>query len=175
MLESNQKPNRGSGSCEGVCFALAAEDDAQTIVALRKQIWATTYRGFYPDSMIDDFDDAWHLAKELQRIRHPEYRVYRIVKDGRNIGCLSTRKRAVMMLQSLYILEEYQHRGIGRAALDFVKRYCKENSADSFICHCLPENWNARKFYEKMGGEVICEDLGNEECWMNSVIYRFTV
>ena len=39
-----------------VRFEQATEDDAQTIIELRKQIWATTYRGFYPDSMIDDFD-----------------------------------------------------------------------------------------------------------------------
>ena len=38
-----------------VRFELATEDDAQVIIELRKQIWATTYRGFYPDSMIDDF------------------------------------------------------------------------------------------------------------------------
>ena len=65
--------------------------------------------------------------------------------------------------------------GIGRLAFDFVKQYCKENEADSFVCHCLPENWNARKFYDKMGGKVIGEDMDNEESWMNSVIYRFMV
>ena len=158
-----------------VRFELATEDDAQTIIELRKRIWATTYRGLYPDSMIDDFDYAWHLEKELQRIRHPQYRVYRIVKDDCNIGYLSTRKTDVVMLQSLYVLEEYQHQGIGRTAFDFVKQYCRKNEADSFVCHCLPENWHARKFYEKMGGKVIGEDMDNEESWMNSVIYRFTV
>ena len=158
-----------------VRFELATEDDAQTIIELRKQIWATTYRGLYPDSMIDDFDYAWHLEKELQRIRHPEYRVYRLVKNDRNIGYLSMRKTDVVMLQSLYVLEEYQHQGIGRTAFEFVKQYCRENDTDSFICHCLPENWNARKFYEKMDGTVICEDMDNEESWMNSVIYRFVV
>ena len=158
-----------------VRFEQATEDDARTIIELRKQIWGTTYRGFYPDSMIDDFDYVWHLEKELQRIRHPEYRVYRIVKDDRNIGYLSTRKMDAVMLQSLYILEEYQHQGIGRTAFEFVKQYCRENSAISFACHCLPENWNARKFYEKMGGTIIGEDMDNEKSWMNSVIYRFMV
>ena len=158
-----------------VRFELATEDDAQTVIELRKQIWAATYRGVYPDSMIDDFDYAWHLEKELKRIRHPEYRVYRIVKDDCSIGYLSTRKTDVVIMQSLYILEEYQHQGIGGIAFDFVKQYCRENGVDSFICYCLPENWNARKFYEKMGGKVTGEDMDNEESWMNSVIYGFTV
>ena len=158
-----------------VRFDLATEDDAQVIIELRKRIWVTTYRGFYPDSMIDDFDYAWHLKKELRRIRSPEYRVYRIVKDDQNIGYLSLRKTDMVSLQSLYLLKEYQHQGIGRTAFDFVKQYCREKGVDSFTCHCLPENWNARKFYEKMGGKVIGEDMDNEESWMNSVIYRFEV
>ena len=157
-----------------VRFELATEDDAKTIIELRQQIWATTYRGFYPDSMIDEFDYAWHLEKELKRIRNPQYRVYRIMKDDRNIGYLSVRKMDVVMLQSLYVLEEYQHQGIGRTAFEYVKQYCRENGADDFVCYCLPENLNARKFYEKMGGKVIGEDMDNEERWMNSVIYRFT-
>ena len=66
-------------------------------------------------------------------------------------------------------------RGIGRAAFDFIKAYCRERGAKSFICHCVPENLNARAFYEKMGGEVIGADLENEERWQNSVTYRFAV
>ena len=69
-----------------VRFELATEDDAKTIIELRKRIWATTYRGLYPDSMIDNYNYAWHLDKELKRIRNPQYRVYRIAKDDRNIG-----------------------------------------------------------------------------------------
>ena len=158
-----------------VRFELATEGDGQTIIELRKQIWATTYRGFYPDSMIDDFDYGWHLEKELQRIRSPEYRVYRIVKDDQNIGYLSMRKTDGVLLQSLYILKEYQRQGIGQLAFDLVAQYCTEEGADSFTCHCLPENWNARAFYEKMGGRVVGADMDHEESWMNSVIYRFEV
>lgn len=159
-------------NCE-IKFEPATEADARTIIELRKQIWGTSYRGIYPDSMIDDFDYVWHIEKELQRIKSPAYRVYRIVLNDRNIGYLSTRKTDGIMLQSLYVLQEYQHRGIGRKAFEFVKQYCTENGAASFTLHCLPENWSARKFYEKMGGRIIGEDMDNEESWMNSVIYRF--
>lgn len=154
-------------------FISATENDAVTIINLRKQIWATTYRGIYPDSMINQFDYAWHMDKELGRICNPEYAVYLIKKGNFNIGYLTIRKTDKVVLQSLYILEEYQHQGIGKLAFKFVNKYCEDNGADSFICHCVPENWNARLFYEKMGGKIIGEDLDNEESWMNSVIYRF--
>ena len=37
-------------------FVEAAKEDAAAIIALRHQIWGTTYRGIYPDDMIDNFD-----------------------------------------------------------------------------------------------------------------------
>ena len=158
--------------CE-VRFVPATENDAMAIIELRRIIWGTTYRGIYPDSMIDEFDYAWHHEKELQRIRHPRYAVYLISKNGCNIGYLTLRKTEIITLQSLYVMEDYQHQGIGKYAFDFVIKYCKENNAHSFICHCVPGNWNARRFYERMGGKIIGEDMENEEHWMNSVIYQF--
>lgn len=156
-------------------FVEAAKEDAAAIIALRHQIWGTTYRGIYPDDMIDNFDWAWHREKELLRINNPAYSVYLLQKDDQNIGYLTMSRTDGGTLQSLYILSEYQRQGIGRAAFDFIRAYCREHGAKSFTCCCAPENWNARVFYEKMGGEVIGADLTNEEAWQNSVTYRFTV
>lgn len=160
---------------EEVRFVPATENDVMAIIELRKQVWITTYRGIYPDDMLDGFDYAWHKEKELQRVSSPQYSVYLIANDGGNIGYLTIRKTKSVVLQSLYVLREYQHQGIGRQAFDFAIQYCKEKNARSFICYCVPENWNARRFYEKMGGTVIGEDFGNEEHWMDSVIYQFNV
>ena len=49
-------------------FVEAAKEDVPEIIALRHQIWGTTYRGIYPDDMIDNFDWVWHQEKELLRI-----------------------------------------------------------------------------------------------------------
>ena len=154
-------------------FVEAAKEDVPEIIALRHQIWGTTYRGIYPDDMIDNFDWAWHQEKELLRINNPAYSVYLLQKDDQNIGYLTMSRTDGVILQSLYILSEHQRQGIGRAAFDFIRAYCREHGAKSFPCHCVPENLNARAFYEKMGGEVIGADLANEEAWQNSVTYQF--
>ena len=158
--------------CE-VRFVPATESDTMAIIELRRIVWGTTYRGIYPDSMIDDFDYAWHKEKEIKRINAPDYSVYLIKRDIQNIGYLITRKTEIVLLMSLYVIKEYQHQGIGRQAFEFVIKYCRDNEKDSFICTCLPENHNARIFYEKMGGRIVGEDLDNEESWMNSITYRF--
>ena len=154
-------------------FVAVTENDVMEILNLRKQIWSTTYRGIYPDSMIDDFDYAWHMDKEMKRVSSPEYATYFITKDEFNIGYLTIRKTDKVILRSLYILEEYQHQGIGKLAFAFINKYCKDYGVNSFICHCVPDNKNARLFYEKMGGKIIGKDLDNEESWMNSIIYQF--
>ena len=101
--------------------------------------------------------------------------MYLVRKDRQDIGYLTINEADVITLQSLYISAEYQRQGIGRQAFDFVKAYCRAHQAASFVCHCVPENLNARSFYERMGGKVIGQDLANEERWQNSVTYQFTL
>ena len=67
-------------------FIEASEEDVPSIIALRQRIWDTTYRGIYPDSMIDSFDWDWHREMELLRVHHPAYSVYLVRKDRQDIG-----------------------------------------------------------------------------------------
>lgn len=158
-----------------VSFTEAREQDVETIIRLRQKIWATTYRGIYPDEMIDAFDWDWHREKELVRIQHPDYAEYLILCGSSAIGYLILRKGEEILLQSMYISAEHQRQGIGTAAFAFIRQYCQKKCADSFICHCQPENTGARTFYERMGGIIIGQNTGNDARWMDSVIYRFTL
>ena len=158
-----------------VQFKLADVSDAMAIVRLRQQIWSTTYRGIYPDTMIDDFDYCWHIEKEVSRIQRSDFAVYLIEIDHYLVGYLTMSNGVKAILQSLYILAEYQGRGIGKAAIEYVKGYFRNAGRNEFICHCHPENRNARTFYEKMGGVVVCTDMDNEEHWQDSVTYQFLV
>lgn len=112
-------------------FIEASEEDVPSIIALRQRIWGTTYRGVYPDSMIDNFDWDWHREMELLRVHHPAYSVYLVRKDRQDIGYLTINEADVITLQSLYISAEYQRQGIGRQAFDFVKAYCRAHHAAS--------------------------------------------
>ena len=50
---------------EDKLFVEATEEDVPSIIGLRQRIWSTTYRGIYPDSMIDEFD--WDRHREMVR------------------------------------------------------------------------------------------------------------
>lgn len=154
-------------------FILAREADAITIAHLRQRIWADTYRGIYPVEMIEQFDYGWHTRQDLARIQSSAYMVYLIMEEDSPVGYLNLKHGETLKLMSLYILPEYQRRGIGRSAFRLVRRHCAEHGISRFTCQCHPQNGSARAFYEAMGGIITARDEDNAESWQNSVMFSF--
>jgi len=160
----------------GLAFYPAQPSDAPTWGRLRRTAWDATYRGIYPDDMIDRFDCSWHLEKDLAKLNHPEFHVYFLRLFNKNVGYLAYRHEVKgVTLNSLYLLPEAQRKGIGKAALDHVRTYCREHGVSSFRLQCNPWNTNAMGFYESMGGTIIKRDTGYEEKMQDSVVYEFPV
>ena len=72
-------------------FVLALESEVHALGVLRKQAWAVTYRGIYPDDMIDEFDFKWHEGKDLRRMQNPKFHHWFVKETEENIGCLPIR------------------------------------------------------------------------------------
>ncbi len=161
---------------EQVEFVTAKISDAATISMLRQRIWDTTYRGIYPDAVIDEFDYDWHQQRDLQKISNPFFTVYLIKYGDENIGYLIFRDDDTgVWLHSLYVLQEYQHIGIGKQAFSILKNYCNEREINCFACNCSPHNENAMRFYQHMGGVVTKTDTGHENRQEDGVIFEFNL
>lgn len=158
-----------------VVFRRAQEEDAAVIAKLRQEIWSTTYRGIYPDHMIDQFDYAWHTKMDAQRMKSPAYAVYLMVQEDRPIGYITLRISEPAHLLSLYLRQEYQRQGIGRRAFAFIREIFQEQGVSTFTCACQPDNEQAMAFYRRCGGHVVGEDLSNEESWQNSVTFQWMI
>ncbi len=156
-----------------VQFVPVTESEVRNLGELRQQAWAATYRGIYPDEMIDHFDYKWHEEKDLLRIRSPQFCNWFIQLDGEKVGYLTLRNADYLFLYSLYLLPKAQKKGIGRQALTFVAQYCEQRQIMAFRCHCQPDNTNAVGFYEKMGGIIVDRDEENTERWQNTVVFEF--
>ena len=158
-----------------IYFIPALPTDAPLLGQLRQQCWAATYRGIYPDDMIDHFDYAWHAERDLARIASPAFDVCVIQDDSTPIGYMTIRYGEPPLLYSLYLLPEHQRRGIGRMAFNRMVESCRQQNHPCFLCHCQPENTAALAFYARMGGTIVSRDECNEEAYMNSVTLRFNV
>ena len=155
-------------------FVPAKTSDAAAVSTLRHRIWDTTYRGVYPDAVIDDFNYDWHQQRDLQKITDPSFTVYLIKYGDEDIGYfIFQHAGSAVWLSSLYVLQEYQHRGIGKRAFSILRDYCREKGISRFSCHCSPHNENAMRFYRRMGGVVIETDTGHENKQEDGVIFEF--
>lgn len=52
-------------------FRRASPEDARLLAETRRRAWDTTYRGIYPDAMIDEYDLEAHTARDAARHRRP--------------------------------------------------------------------------------------------------------
>ena len=157
-------------------FVPAKTSDAAAISTLRQRIWDTTYRGIYPDTAIDNFDYDWHQQRDLKKISDPSFTVYPIKHGDEDIGYFVFQHAGSgVWLHSLYVLREYQHKGIGKQAFVILEDYCRENGISRFACNCSPHNENAMRFYQRMGGVVTKADTGHGNRQEDGVIFEFNV
>lgn len=158
-----------------ITFTLATEQEARALSQLRRQVWETTYRGIYPDQMIDQFDYAFHDQRNRQMIQSRNLLVWFIREGAEKIGYLILQKKEPLRLQSLYLLERHRGKGIGTQAFELVRSYCREQGISRFVLDCHPDNAGALAFYAKMGGVITDRDVGHERNEENGLTLEFSI
>ncbi len=156
-------------------FISAKLEEAAQLSELRKKVWETTYRGIYPDEMIDSFDYSFHNERNRMYIQTDHFLVSFLVKDTEKIGYLILKKQNPLQIQSLYLLPEYRRQGIGTSVFQWVRCYCRVHGIAAFQLDCHPDNTGALAFYSKMGGIVTHRDEGHERNEENGVTVTFSV
>ena len=156
--------------------------DAPLLTATRQKVWNATYRGIYPDEMIDDYAFEAHLARDVKRITDPENTVWLAMDGDDCVGYLyvgpcgyGRYKDFDFCLNSLYFLPPYQKMGLGRMALAMTAAECRRRGFDKFFCGCSTHNRNARAFYEHMGGILGKVSDGHQNKAEDQAYYEFYV
>ena len=137
----------------------ASPEDAWIIAGTRKTVWEETYRGIYPDTMIDDYDLAYYERRDRQRMEEPNQHYYLYMNGAICVGYFSfgpyhygQYKDFSVCLNNLYILEGYKGLGLGKQAFRVLREYCQVRGNDKFFCGCNANNSPAIGFYRHMGG-----------------------
>lgn len=134
--------------------------DAKGIARVHVDSWIATYRNIVPDTYLDQlsYEAREQLWKENLKANN---NFVAENDDGEIIGFADggkerTGKYAALQgeLYSIYILPEYQAKGIGRSLIKRVVEHLKENGQHSLLIWVLEDN-PSRGFYEKMGGKEV--------------------
>ena len=160
---------------------LANKNDCVELSRLKHKVWETTYRGIYPNDKIDNFDYEKNTEKFIRIIDNPEIELYVVEYEGKIIGYMDFGipvrpfKDYKQEIGLLYILKEYQGKGIGKHLFNIAYENIKKTGVNEFIISCNKYNIPAQKFYEKMGGEIIEIDVDNEDMSIPQIKYLYKI
>ncbi|MBC7946355.1 MAG: GNAT family N-acetyltransferase [Chitinophagaceae bacterium] len=116
------------------------------------------------DELFEYLEHTYNPVKLSRSLRKGNNVYYLAVIDGQPIGFAKVKIHSLneyitsiaqMELQKIYVLQEYQHLGVGSALLSEVKRLAKEISPDFLWLDTHINNEKAIRFYEKNGFEKI--------------------
>ena len=121
---------------EQMIIRRAMQNDARQIAEIIVEDWKNAYRGIIDD----DFLDSMSVEAVNEKIMGLTWNE---INDSDDSDC---------EIIALYVKYEERKSGIGRGLfLDSVEEF-KSQGKKRMIIWCLKENYEARKFYEKMGG-----------------------
>ena len=160
---------------------LANIDDCNELAILKHDVWDTTYRGIYPDEKLDNFNYEKNANTFRKIIENPEIELYVIEYENKIIGYMDygtphkPYRDYKQEIGLLYFLKDYQGHGLGSEVFKFAYNKMKEKEINEFFIACNKYNLPARKFYEKMGGEIIDIDEDNDDKSIPQVKYAYRI
>jgi GNAT superfamily N-acetyltransferase len=153
----------------------ATEGDAARLGALHVASWQETYAGILPSEMIAALSVDARAAMWRKILNSPDKfgsaAVFLAEDEGRLVGfgCCGTQREEALAgkgfsgeFSAIYVLRSHQEQGIGRS---LVAAMAKELLALGHAGACLwvlRENNPARRFYERLDGEVIGEKVDKQ-------------
>lgn len=143
----------------------AVVDDAEAIERIRTDTWRDAYRGLMPDSLLAGLDYDATRRRVVMSALPPEQFVLVAEDDGAVVGfCIGGPSRPPDdwfrgEVYAIYVLPEHHGRGLGRAMLHAAAQELNDRGFLSMIIWVLRENAPSRRFYERMGGIWVRDEV----------------
>lgn len=137
----------------------------RALEALAHEIWNEYFPPIIGQAQVDYMLEKFSSLEAIQRQTQEGYQYYFITQSGETAGYLTIKIDGdELFLSKLYIKAEHRGSGLGRLAMQFIRRQA-ENSASKYIRLTVNrDNASSIKAYEKMGFKTIEEkvmDIGS--------------
>lgn len=155
--------------------------DCRALSVLKRAVWETTYRGIYPDEMLDQYDSHKHEEKFRAILANPDISLYTARDAEQLIGYMSCGapfrpfQDYQFEISLLYVKKEYQGHGIGKRLLQTGISELRGRGATEFFISCNKYNTPAQQFYRKMGGILVHVDPDCEDHSIPQVKFHFSI
>ena len=154
----------------------ATKADIETIQQIAKTTWANTYT-FLPQGQIEYMLELMYSNNSLLEQMSNKHQFFVAINDENIIGYASVSKqdKNICKLNKLYVLPSTQKTGAGKALLESVIAYAKENGVKEIQLQVNRSN-KAKDFYLKHGYKILYEadfEIGNGY-FMNDYVMGLT-
>jgi ribosomal protein S18 acetylase RimI-like enzyme len=142
----------------------ALPEDAEAIAAVQVRTWHAAYAGLLPQEHLDRRTVALRTAQWNDRLGAGDEDVF-VACDAHGKVCAFASGGASSEpvdgfdaeIGTLYVLPEAQGQGVGERLLRAVGAALRAKGLKAAWLRVLSDNAPARRFYEKLGAQVICE------------------
>lgn len=160
----------------------ATVKDIESIAKIKATGWQNAYKGIIDDEYLDAMSvkeqiEKYSFSYKLKDIFIAEnqnevvgfcrfYDYNAPAYDDKEIDC---------EIREIYIKPDLKRMGIGSQLFKYTLDYFKSIGKKKLYLGCFKENYNSRKFYEKMGGILGKElelEVGNKKYKVVSYIYE---
>ena len=144
-----------------ITYRKATMDDCLAIATLKGIVWNTTYKGIYPDNSLANYDIPKNQRIFEQIVHNPDIELYVATDNAKIVGFMTCGKPYKpyrdfgQEIGLLYILQDYQRRGIGREFFRIARRQMLTGGYHKFIVSVNKLNQPAIDFYHAMSGRII--------------------
>lgn len=149
---------------ENIIIRNVNEKDIPSVVDIQISGWKTAYKGIIDNNVLNSMDRDERIEKRRKDYKDNSFIVAELnnevvgfcryvdsnkfTQDISDIDC---------ELLALYVKPDLKYNGIGTKLFQFVTNEFKSKNKTKMILWCLKDNESSKKFYTKMGGEIIKE------------------
>lgn len=175
----------------------ARKEDAASIANVHVLGWQQSYKEVIDKNYLDKLANKDNMQKRNEAWKNSlstKHQCYVVIADNSIVGFSSFGQiradncspddskesyvkpniKALGEVYAIYILDKYKQQGIGTSLWKIAMKHFKAKRLFPFKVWVLRDNWPARKFYEKHGGQVIgnrLDKIGNS--YYESICYLF--
>ena len=153
----------------------AVVEDAPAIARVHVESWRTTYKGIFPENVLDGLSVSDRTRFWNETLTKPPIPFVTLVACDEagvvGFACGGTERTGELgcdgELQAMYLLEGVQRRGLGSLLIRRFVRELQSVGFNSMALWVLARN-PSRGFYEALGGRLIKEQQieRGDECYM---------
>jgi ribosomal protein S18 acetylase RimI-like enzyme len=139
--------------------------DAAAIASVHVESTLATYRDIWPDDYLDNISVEERTEQHRRLLANAGAGTFSYVAEGKYgvVGWAVGQPEQeadptyVGELGGIYVLPDYQRRGIDRRLAVVVAGTLIEAGLESMLVWVIAENWPARRFYMALGGRYVRE------------------